>query len=145
MIQKLKNKKTALLVVTSFLLVSLCLLPCGRFSVSDANASSHHGSHSMADQEMSSDEGHMSCHDGMGGSMTVSEADNHASCIHCDTVAPATLNKLRTLDLPDHSIEFDSFSAISPLLLTKGNLQKTEYPPPRFKDHIHKTISVYII
>jgi len=142
------NKKFALLSLTSLLLVSFCLLPCGG-STAMAAKSGH--AHNKSHKEMGNMDhaagGKMEAHNCRGGSngaLKITDETDTASCQHCTISVPAILKDTKvfshiTFDLPRN----EGLNNI--LLSSTGGLLNLYLPPPRHKSPIYIINSIYII
>ncbi len=86
MFRTIKKKRLAILSLTSLLLVSFCLIPCGNSGIADAHASIHGEMHQAHAGEMESHP----CHGGDSAGFELKQGGDHG-CLHCDTDSPAAL------------------------------------------------------
>ena len=135
-----KNKRISIISLTSLLLVSFCLIPCGKAGILKAEASQQTGMHHEAAEEM---KGH-SCHDSSSSDFQIKERDLN-SCIHCDTPSPAIIESVK------NDFSTDQLASMREELLPSNEEYSNSYQkraalkPPGKSRPIHILHSIFII
>ena len=135
-----KNKRISVISLTSLLLVSFCLIPCGKAGLLKAEANSQAGMHHEASAEM---KGH-SCHDSSSGDLQLIEVDLN-SCIHCDSSTPAIIQSVKS------SFSADQLASLRAEYLLSNEESSNSYQkwaalkPPGKTRPIHILHSIFII
>ena len=140
----LKNKKIALLAITSMLLLSVCLLPCRGLAMIGADSMSHHDSSTEATASHGKHLSSLRCHDAVKTSQQY-DSSNKMSCPHCELYAPAAIKDTPSNVTSNLYNILGLETGTSSLLLSQKSQFDLDHPPPPLKQSIHKTHSIYII
>ena len=134
-----RNKRITLLSLTAILLVSFCLIPCGKAGLLKAEAASHAGMVHEMTGEMA---GH-SCHDTASADFQISELEQ-ASCPHCDSATPGILQTAGT-DFSVQPAAIETDHAVSLSGLSTSYVKWATLRPPGTERPIHLLNSIFII
>lgn len=141
MFRIVKNKRLTILSLTSFLLISFCLIPCGEVGLLSADAGTHGDMHSGHGEAV---ETH-SCH----GSRVAYDEELRASdaelvCFHCDLSAPLALQdinpqifKVKTAETSIDELHFYSVALLKSYFQNLG--------PPGLAEPIYLLNETYLI
>ena len=139
--RRFKNKYVSVFSLVAFLFATTCLIPCGGFELTKAEAGVHHDSgDKAAGHVMAKMESH-SCH-GAGNLTAITVED---SCPHCDISSPSDFQETRSFNFS--IIGVNTTEGIGHLLSlsSTGGLSKLNLPPPRHKNPLYVINSIYII
>ena len=135
-----KNKRISVISLTSLLLVSFCLIPCGKAGLLKAETSPQAGMHHEAAAEMKEH----SCHDSSSSDFQIKEGDIN-SCLHCDSSTPAIIQPLKS------PFSTDQFASLRVEYLLSSEESSNSYQkwatlkPPGKSRPIHILHSIFII
>ncbi|MDT8316561.1 MAG: hypothetical protein RQ824_01030 [bacterium] len=135
-----KNKRISLISLTSLLLVSFCLIPCGKAGLLRAEASQQAGMRHEAAAEM---KGH-SCHNSSSSDFQIKEWDLN-SCIHCDSSTPAIIQSVKSSFSIDHPASIRAEHLLSYNESLNTDQKWAALKPPGEVRPIHILNSIFII
>ena len=134
-----RNKRITVAALTSLLLVSFCLIPCGKSGLITAEAKTH--------AEMGHDmgggmKGH-SCHDSASADVQL-KAGDHGGCLHCDLSNPGIIQTANT-GFSDQVAAVETVYTVSLSSLSSSYLNWATLRPPGPDRPIHLLNSIFII
>lgn len=135
-----KNKRISLISLTSLLLVSFCLIPCGKAGLLQAEASTEAGMHHEGADEM---KGH-SCHDSSSSDFQLKESD-HNTCLHCDSSTPAIIQSVKSSFSTDQLASIRAEHPLSNNESLNVHQKWAALKPPGKARPIHILNSIFII
>ena len=129
-----RNKRSATVALTSLLLVSFCLIPCGKAGLLTAEAGissemQHEGGTEMAGQ---------SCHGSSSSDSQIKEGDTN-SCLHCDSSTPAIIQSVKS------SFSADQLASLRAEHLLSNNIASRTYQKWATLKPPGKTRPIYIL
>ena len=135
-----RNKRISVISLTSLLLVSFCLIPCGKAGLLNAEAGISSGMQHKGGTEMAG----RSCHGSSSSDFQIKEGDLN-SCLHCDSSTPAIIQSVKS------SFSADQLASIRAEHLLSNNIASNSYQkwatlkPPGKTRPIHILHSIFII
>ncbi len=135
-----RNRRISVISLTSLLLVSFCLIPCGKTGLLQAEASTQAGMHHEGAGEM---EGH-SCHDSSSSDFQLKKSD-HNSCLHCESSTPAVIQTAHKELSKSQTAAIGTEYFISKSGISNSYLKWAILMPPGQGRPIHILNSIFII
>ena len=135
-----RNKRISVISLTSLLLVSFCLIPCGKAGLLNAEAGISSGMQHEGGTEMAG----RSCHGSSSSDFQIKEGDIN-SCLHCDSSTPAIIQSVKS------SFSADQLASIRSEHLLSNNIASNSYQkwatlkPPGKARPIYILNSIFII
>ncbi len=135
-----RNKRITAVALTSILLVSFCLIPCGKAGLLKAEAAMP----STMAQGMAGEMEEHSCHDSTASADFQLKADEQVSCLHCDVSTPAIIQTVST-DFSNQTATNETVSLVSLSTLSTSYVKWATLRPPGPDRPIHLLNATFII
>lgn len=135
-----RNKRLTVVALTSLLLVSFCLIPCGKAGLLTAEA----GISSGMKHEGGAEQAGRSCHGSSSSDSQLKEGDLN-SCLHCDSATPAIIQSVKSSFSTDQLASIRAEHLLSNKIASNSYQKWATLKPPGKARPIYILNSIFII